>query len=63
MTNDELNPNDEARSGLLPEPGGRFVVGQVAAPPFVIRVSTFLRHLAFVIRHLTALGYEHAPCA
>jgi len=39
MTNDELNPNDETKKL------------NALVRPFVIRVSTFLRHSAFVLRH------------
>ncbi len=39
MTNDELNLNDEIQKL------------NVLIRPFVILVSTFLRHSAFVLRH------------
>jgi hypothetical protein len=43
MTNDELNPNDEARNRDL----------------FVIHASTFLRHSSFVLRHFSRAGVPH----
>src|SRR4029453_279455 len=49
MTNDELSPNDETRSGA-----------QVPARSFVIHASTFLRHSTFVLRHFPSFIGVHS---
>ena len=52
MTNDELNSNDRARVGRARFPRQ---ATDISTNPirqlFVIRASSFLRHLEFVIRH------------
>src|SRR4029453_14903844 len=49
MTNDELSPNDETRSGA-----------QVTARSFVIHASTFLRHSTFLLRHFPSFIGVHS---
>jgi hypothetical protein len=52
MTNDDLSPNDETRTGSACfQRTVTDILCNYIGERFVIRPSSFLRHSAFVLRH------------